>query len=114
MKQRADWLAWSLQFVVGLAVGAILGLYITWRGWRFGTSTPSQHFLMLVAGAAFVGAGLASYYGDRLWFGSSYRVISPDEIPHSTTSKVLSITTGVVGGGLILIALLRNLNILSP
>ena len=114
MKQRADWLAWSLHFIAGLIIGAILGLYITRRGWRLATTTPPQHLLMLVTGAAFIGAGLASYYGDRLWVGSSYRVILPDEISRNTTSKVLSIITGAIGGGLIFIALLCNSHIMSP
>ena len=112
MKQRADWLAWSLRFIAGFIVGAILALYLTRRNWPFVLSTPSQHILMLVIGAALIGAGLASYYGDRLWVGSSYRAIPPDDIPRSAATKFLSILTGVVGGTFILLALLLNLHVI--
>lgn len=112
MKQGADWLAWSLQFIAGLVVGAALALYLIRRGWYVGTNAASQHILMLVTGAALIGAGSASYLGDRLWFGSSYRVIPPDDIPHSVTTKALSILAGAIGGSLILLALLLNLHVI--
>jgi hypothetical protein len=67
---------------------------------------------MLVIGAALIGAGLASYYGDRLWVGSAYRVIPPDDIARSVATKLLSILAGAVGGGLILLALLLNLHVI--
>ena len=112
MKQRADWLAWSLQFIAGFVVGAMLALYIPRRSWYIPSRAASAHILLLVLGAALIGAGLASYFGDRLWFGSSYRVIPPDDIPRNSTSKALSALTGAVGGILILLALLLNLHVI--
>ena len=55
-QQGADWLAWLLQFIAGFLVGALFGLYITRRNWLFSTSMLSQHIVMLVTGAALIGA----------------------------------------------------------
>jgi hypothetical protein len=112
MKQGADWLAWSLQFTAGFIVGRILALYITRRSLYRLPTASSQHVLMLVLGAALVGAGLASCFGDRLWLGSSYRVIPPDGVPHSRTSKALSVATTAIGGSLVLFATLLNLRVI--
>lgn len=107
MNKSADWLAWCLQFVFGLIVGTIFGTYSnSWlRPSLFGLGTvPSTYFV----GAALIGAGLASFYGDRLWIGLSYRVIAPDEIRHSVKSRIFSIITGVIGGILVLTAVIKH------
>src|SRR4051812_48153938 len=111
MKEGADWLAWALQFIVGFFVGAVLAVYITRRSRYVPWEAPSEHILMLVLGGALIGAGLASYMGDRLWFGGSYRVIPPDDVRHSATSKALSILAGTTGGALVLLALLLNFHV---
>ncbi len=115
MNQRADWLAWSLQFVVGLVFGALISLCFI-RGGGGRRSLPliipsiAPSFTL---GAALVGAALASYYGDQLWLDSSYRVIPPDAPQHSDISRRVSLITGIVGGGLILFAVARSFGILS-
>jgi hypothetical protein len=111
MKKSADWLAWSLQFIAGLFVGAILALYITRRSW-YAPTAASQHILMPIIGAALIGAGLASYFGDRLWFGASYSIIPPDEIRHSATSRTVSVVTIAVGGSMVLLSLLLNFHVI--
>ena len=110
MKKGADWLAWSLQFLAGLFVGAILALYITRRSW-YSAAAASQYILMPIIGAALIGAGLASYFGDRLWFGASYSIIPPEDIQHSATSRTVSVIAIALGGAMVLLALLLNLHV---
>jgi O-antigen/teichoic acid export membrane protein len=104
MKPGADWLAWTLQFVFGLLVGAGSGVYFLSR---FGRSRDieSPEFMTFIGGAALVGAALASLYGDWLWLGDSYRVIPPQDMQHSDVSKIISVLTGVIGAAAIGIAL---------
>lgn len=113
MKRGADWLAWFLQFIVGLAVGALVGLVMISRRRRYGGGfwLDPEQVSTFIFGAALICAGLASYYGDRLWLGSSYRVIPPDGIRHSDTSRILSIIMGLLGGILVLTALLRHFGV---
>lgn len=110
MKRSADWLAWSLQFIVGLAVGAFIGIAIIARRRRFGGGwwLASDQVSTLVLGAALIGAGLASFYGDKLWLGSAFRVIPPDGIKHSDTSRMVSIISGLLGVVFLLAAILRH------
>lgn len=103
----ADWLGWSLQFILGLIVGCVLGAVLITRR-RHGFWMASEAIPAFLLGAAFIGAALASYHGDRLWLGSSYRVIPADGIRHDAKSRAASITTGVVGGTLVLAAILKH------
>lgn len=110
MKRSADWLAWSLQFVVGLAVGAFIGVAIISRRRRFGSGwwlAPEQASFF-ICGAALLGAGLASFYGDRLWLGSSFRVIPPKDIEHSKASRIVSIVTVFAGSITLASVILRH------
>jgi TRAP-type C4-dicarboxylate transport system permease small subunit len=103
----ADWLAWALQFILGLIVGLILGAeLISSRHHSFWMASEAVPAHLL--GAALIVAALASYYGDRLWLGSSYRIIPTDGIRHSAKSRAVSISTGVVGGILVIGAILKH------
>lgn len=112
MNRGADWLAWFLQFIAGLVAGALVSVAIISRR-RFGGGwwLASQQVPTFIWGTALIGAGLASFYGDRLWLGSSYRVIPPDDIKHSDTSRIVSIITGALGGILVLTAILRHFGV---
>lgn len=103
----ADWLAWALQFILGLIVGLIFGAVLILRQ-RHSFWMAAEAILAYFLGAALLGAALASYYGDRLWLGSSYRIISADGIRHSGKSRAASISTGVVGGILVMAAILKH------
>lgn len=103
----ADWLAWALQFILGLIVGLVLGAVLISRR-RHGFWMASEAISTYLLGTALIGAALASYHGDRLWLGSSYRVIPADGIRHSAKSRAVSISTGVVGGILVLAAILKH------
>jgi hypothetical protein len=103
MKRGADWLSWSLQLIAGFVVGAIFGLSVQGRS--------SSHDLLaclgFTLGAALIGAGLASFYGDWLWIASSYRVIPPDDVEHSGVSRGVSVVTCTTGAVLVLLTVLR-------
>jgi hypothetical protein len=92
MNRNADWVAWVLQWIVGFVVGLIIAL-----GGLKDATIPMSDTGTLAVSIGLIVAGLASYYGDELWFQGSYRVIPPDEIPHSQASKAASIATGLAG-----------------
>ena len=109
MKTGADWLAWALQFIAGLLVGLLFGLAIL--GSRRGSRSYwlEQEFVPLfLAGSAFVGAGLASWHGDRLWLRRSYRLVRPDGVMHSRASRTASLMTAVAGGLLVVRAIFHH------
>ncbi len=111
MKHSADWFSWSLQFIAGLVVGAVVSLMFLGEHSRSGRGAGLVEWRnapIFIAGAALIGAALASFYGDRLWLGDSYRVIPPDDIAHTDLSRIASIVVGVLGGLLVLAALLRQ------
>ncbi len=79
MKHRADWFAWVLQFVVGLAVGASVGKAIISEGRDLGQWLALDSLSTFIWGAALIGAGVASFYGDRLWLHEAHQhVVGPD------------------------------------
>lgn len=110
MKRSADWIAWILQFLLGLAVGIFVGAFIISKGRRSGGGfwlLPEAAPFFLV-GAALAGGALASYHGDRLWLGHSYRVIAPDGMRHDRASRAASCITGAAGIALMVAALLMH------
>jgi hypothetical protein len=108
MKRQGNWLAWSLQFIVGLVIGGFVGLRILLRRgipmfWLSPNLVP--YFL---AGASLLGGGIASHYGDRLWLGAGY--IIPNESPNqSDLSNNCSLVAGAAGVSLMVFAICRNL-----
>jgi hypothetical protein len=76
-------------------------------------TVPARDVIILLLGAALIGAGLASFFGDRLWIGNSYRVIPPDDFEQSETSRDVSIVIGTLGGCLILRVILQHFAIFS-
>ena len=115
MKRGADWIAWSLQLIVGLAVGGFIGLQVIIKSddrhlslWDSGFWLATEHVPLFLWGAAFIGGGLASYLGDRLWMGSSYRLIPPDDPKNSPASRALSMFIGLLGVGWVFLAMLRQ------
>jgi predicted membrane protein len=113
MNERADWLAWSLQFLFGLVVGALFSLLFIRGGRRSIPLIAGETSPTFILGAALIGAALASHYGDQLWLGDSYRVIPPDKPRHSPASLRASLVVGSIGGFLVLIALARSFGLLT-
>lgn len=112
MKNGADWFAWSLQFLAGLVVGGLAGVIFLADHSRRRGFIDSPQAPVFLAGTALIGAALASFYGDELWLGDSYRAIPPNGIAHSEVSRIASVGAGVLGGLLVLGAVLRQLGYL--
>lgn len=97
---KADWIAWTLQFIAGAFVGAFLGLFaVSGRG-RFTSVhlTIDLHLLPLyLVATSLLGAGMASLMGDKLWIGNNYRCIPSDEIQQSPLSSAISYATCILG-----------------
>ena len=100
--------------MAGFIVGAFLGLWLLPRGPRHGPALNMtlEDIIDFILGAALIGAGLASFFGDRLWIGLSYRIIPPDGVRHSELSRAASIATGTVGGLVLLLPMLRHFGLL--
>jgi hypothetical protein len=103
----ADWLAWSLQYLLGLIVGAVIGVASTGRRHTLSLLAPDLLFPAM-GGAALLVAGLASLLGDQLWMGSLNKVIPQDAPSHSPLSKALSFLSMGVGAVLIGLTLFIN------
>ena len=97
MKEGADWLAWSMQFVAGLVAGSFVGVLFYPDGAHSIPFFSREAWPEFLLGVALLGAGLGSYYGDVLWIGDSYRVIPPDRMQHSVASRRASFFVGACG-----------------
>lgn len=114
MKQRADWLTWSLHLIAGLGAGALWGYVLILKRRSFGSAywLASDQIPIFLCGTAFIGASLASFYGDRLWINIlSYRMIPPGEMRHAKNSHILSIGIGVLGALLVTTVLLQHFDV---
>jgi hypothetical protein len=108
MNRRADWLAWSLQFIAGFLVGAVIAFGVV-RDSKLGGGEIGG----VALGGGLLVAAFASHYGDRLWLGEdSYRVVPPGEFPQSRVSLFASIASGVFGLGLLIYFYLRGVGVL--
>jgi len=115
MKPGADWLAWTLQCLVGMAVSAGLGVYLishSGGGAHYHTLRelwvkPDQ-VVPCLWGAALIGGALASHFGDQLWLRSSYLLLQPDAPAQSWASRLASGALGIFGILLLGVALFPN------
>jgi len=106
-KTPADWLAWALQFLLGLVAGVIVAAIIVMRT-RVGFSMQAGALVAFFCGGALVGGALASYHGDRLWLGHSTRIIAPNGLRQSSASRMASMATGAAGAALVVGAFLKH------
>lgn len=114
MKRVVDWFVWIIQFIVGGSVGAAIGLGLIFV--RRGPNGLGPPVLAIARdqvsnffwGAALIGAGFASLFGDRLWKGSFYASIFSDGFWHSFVRRFISIVTMVLGGILVLTAIFER------
>jgi hypothetical protein len=110
-RQQADWLAWSLQAILGVFVGIVVGFGVLSEmhelPWLSGRPA-----LLFVCGAGLVGAGIASLFGDQLWMGENYRVLAPNAPEHSPISRTVSWWLVAAGIASLAVAILRGLRLL--
>ncbi|HVM59683.1 MAG TPA: hypothetical protein VMV72_02360 [Verrucomicrobiae bacterium] len=111
MKRHANWLAWFMQGVLGLFVGALAGFVVVTG--RHGSSLVDDNLILpFMVGGALVGAGLASRYGDGLWFSDNYCEIPPDEPEQSNLSDILSWCLVAAGVATCVVTILRQFRVL--
>lgn len=114
MKRVIEWFVWIIQFIGGGGVGACLGLTLIFL--RRGPNGLGPPVLAIARdqvsnffwGAALIGAGFSSLFGDRLWKGSFYASIFSDGFWHSLVRRFISIVTIVSGSFLVLTALFER------
>jgi hypothetical protein len=109
MKQKADWFAWVFQYIFGFIGGGCFAFAMTHKRFRVRSNgLITEHVDTFIVGMALIWAAMASFYGDRLWLGSNYKIIPPDDISHNKISRLLSIITGTLGVTLVFKSLLHN------
>jgi hypothetical protein len=99
-ERGADWLAWLLQFIFGLIVGAALGFREIGRI-PHANSLNAHQVSQCIWGAALIGGALLSFVGDEIWGERPYRVIPPEEMKQSGMSRLLSIAAALAGAALV-------------
>jgi len=110
--QKADWLAWILQFIFGGAIGLLVGYMLISKRRRYYYSGSNPYWLQsndvwpFIIGAALLVGAIASHFGDRLWV--AYRIFPNNEVPNSNFSTFCSIVLGVIGVGLMMFAVVRT------
>src|SRR3954468_22215533 len=109
MNTKTDWLGWLLQALLGLAAGALLGLFAISRR-RAGFAISTQFVPMFLWGTALIGAGLAARWGDNLWI--SYRVIPIEEPSQTPQSRLLALLIRSIGLVLVALAVLRHFGLI--
>ena len=110
-ESKADWLSFVLHFIFGLIVGCIIGLVTILRR-REGIWLQEELILPYLAGTSLIGGGLGAKFGDRLWMGSSYRVIPPDAPHHNRLSLYFSNLSVLLGFGLAATSLFKHFFVL--
>lgn len=98
-QRGADWLAWSLQLLLGLLVGASIGALAAER------LLAREALPIFLAGSSLLGGGIHSYLGDRVWFPRS--IYDSEPPAQSKASRCASWIIGGVGALLCLVALLE-------
>lgn len=112
MKSKADWLAWTLQLILGFIGGFILSFFLSLSK-RRGSWLSEDCIMPFAFGVALLASAFTSHFGDRIWLGDdSYRMIPPEEPRQSSFSTTFSIVIGIAGVGLIGFAVLRTFGVL--
>lgn len=101
-----DWLAWSLQLILGLLVGSGVGFSVARLLFRSGFTSFDQMFVV-AAGVALCCGAFASFYGDRAWM--SHSIFDSPEPRQPKRAPVCSVVIGSVGAALVLGAVALHL-----
>lgn len=117
MNRLGETIGWALHYLLGLVSGAALGAGLIYgrSGHRSDIDTgliSKDVAFPFILGVALLGAGLGAFLGDRLWMSQHYRMVPPEGPPHTTLTRFVSLTNIIIGAGLILYALYRQIFIL--
>ncbi len=107
MTKKTDWVAWILQAVVGLLVGAVVGFMLSHQrnGMPWLNSRCVKPF---IAGISLFTSGLGSIYGDTMWIQMDYKIFPPEGVRAGTGGRALSASLLIAGGILSGLALITH------
>ena len=98
MTSKADWITWSVHYLVGMVLGVVVAFVIIdeLQLWY-----ESSFLLPILIGSVAFCGGVSSIYGDRFWRDFLGRVTLPKRPETSSVSRVISMSS-VVGGFVLL------------
>jgi hypothetical protein len=102
-----DWLDWSLQFSLGLFVGAAVGAVIALWMIRLRSLGFEEIYLVIAAGALIAGA-FTSYHGHGS--GAVPSFFDPEPPAQTRGSRACSLLIGGLGVGFFIFALYRHMS----
>ena len=106
-KPSTDWLVWFLHFIFGCLPGFGVGFIIASKMARFHFIDFNQT-IYVMAGLALCGGAFTSFHGNRAWMMPSiFDVMEP---PPTKKSCTCSIIIGIIGGGLVFLPIILNIN----
>jgi len=87
-----------MQFIIGMVVGAFLGVIPCLALARYAarSSITANDALYVICATSLAVAGLAAYKGDRLWFGKP-SIFLPMGHKHSPFSETLALLITIAG-----------------
>ena len=92
-------------------MGLVTGLALTVRrGMVFWLR--AEFMIPFLIGAALIGAGLGSRYGDRLWMGDAYYMLPPEEPEQSNLSDWISWSLVASGMAKCAVTILKHFGVL--
>jgi hypothetical protein len=92
--QKTDWVSWIMHAIVGYIIGVAGGIYF------FNIAIKPQCHPIIGVGLA--GAGIASIFGDRLFYGGVFKYDPVKNVRASLFARLLSAL--LIIGGIILAA----------
>jgi len=101
-KRCVDWLAWSLQLLLGFLVGCGVG-YVVARLLFRSSFIGFDQMLLIIAGVALCCGAFTSFYGNRAWMAPS--IFVGPESPPPRKARTCSIIIGSIGVAVVLIPL---------
>lgn len=105
MPPSIHWFQFAVNYLVGLVLGAAGGFRLMPRLTPLKTPWQdpfeSQSGLLLMAGAALIGAAVVAHYGNRLWFGADNLAVSHSPV-RTDGSRLITCVSAVAGGVFIL------------
>jgi hypothetical protein len=103
MGSLVEWLAWCLQFVVGLLVGCGVGYQV----WSLLFRASLNEMLLFAAGGGVLCGAFASFYGNRVWMAGSIFLAAEPAPPR--IARACSLILGGAGVVVVFLTLVHHM-----